>query len=114
MTKHIITTLIAAVLTAGTLTAHTERQPQMREALQLLHEAQEHPETELLRKARAHLEKAEHDKGGHRAEAIEAIDRAIRSHKEGEHKRTEEHIAHAIREIEEGEKFDREHEGKRR
>jgi hypothetical protein len=43
-----------------------ERHPEIREAL------------EALRRAKQHMEHAAHDFGGHRVEAIEATDRAIR------------------------------------
>ena len=43
--------------------------------------AQEHPELEAAKKdlesAKAHLQAAAHDYGGHRKQAIEAIDRAL-------------------------------------
>ncbi len=38
---------------------------------------------EMLRSARAELERANHNKGGHRERAIEAVDRAIAQTREG-------------------------------
>lgn len=58
--------------------ALAEPQPKMEEALR------------LLRDAKGVLEKASHDKGGHRAKAIE-------------------HVNEAIKEVEEGIKFDDKH-----
>jgi len=46
--------------------APAERHPEIREAL------------EALRRAKGHMEHAAHDFGGHRVEAIEATDRAIK------------------------------------
>ena len=59
--------LIAAIAVVGLLTpfAYAENQPRMQHALQ------------ALENARAQLEKAEHDKGGHRVKAIELINHAI-------------------------------------
>ncbi|MDB6139154.1 MAG: hypothetical protein JWO94_2226 [Verrucomicrobiaceae bacterium] len=114
MKTHLFIGLLTAALITGTITVRAEPQPQMHEALRLLHDAQVHPEMELLHKAKEHLEKGDRDKGGHRAEAIEAIDRAMKAHKNGEPKKAEEHILHAIHEVEEGEAWDREHEGHRR
>jgi hypothetical protein len=59
--------LIAAIAVVGLLTplAYAEKQPHMQHALQ------------ALESARAQLETAEHDKGGHRTKAIELINHAI-------------------------------------
>jgi hypothetical protein len=59
--------LITVVAIVGLLIplAYAEKQPHMQRALQ------------ALENARAQLEKAEHDKGGHRAKAIELINQAI-------------------------------------
>jgi hypothetical protein len=59
--------LIAAIAVVGLLIplAYAENQPRMQHALQ------------ALENARAQLEKAEHDKGGHRVKAIELINHAI-------------------------------------
>jgi hypothetical protein len=51
--------------------ALAEPQPKMEEALR------------LLREAKGHLEQATHDKGGHRAKAIEHVNEAIREVEEG-------------------------------
>lgn len=52
--------------TPATATPAAEPHPQIREAL------------EALRRAKAHMEHAAHDFGGHRVEAIKATDEAIR------------------------------------
>ena len=59
--------ILGLALAAGTLApaALAEDQPHMRAAL------------EHLRAAKAELEKAEHDKGGHRAKAQQLTDQAI-------------------------------------
>jgi hypothetical protein len=51
---------------AAAAASPAERHPEIREAI------------EALRRAKAHMEHAAHDFGGHRVEAIEATDRAIR------------------------------------
>jgi hypothetical protein len=51
---------------AATTATPTEPHPEIREAL------------ESLRRAKVHMEHAAHDFGGHRVEAIEATDRAIK------------------------------------
>lgn len=56
--------LLGASLAASTV-AYAEAQPHMREALRLLQDA------------RAQLDKAEADKGGHRVAAIGKVDEAI-------------------------------------
>jgi hypothetical protein len=56
----------ASALPATPAAAPAERHPEIREAL------------EALRRAKAHMEHAAHDFGGHRVEAIEATDRAIK------------------------------------
>ena len=65
--KLIATLMIMCALTAvscASTTTHAD-QPHMQAALNSLQEA------------RAHLTNATHDKGGHRKDAIDAIDRAI-------------------------------------
>jgi hypothetical protein len=65
-------TLTAALLGAcATATVSRADQPRMQAALQNLQEA------------KRQLQLATHDKGGHRAEAIEAVDRAIRQVERG-------------------------------
>jgi hypothetical protein len=56
----------ASTLPATPAAAPAERHPEIREAL------------ESLRRAKEHMEHAAHDFGGHRVEAIEATDRAIK------------------------------------
>jgi len=56
----------ATALPATPAAAAAERHPEIREAL------------EALRRAKGHMEHAAHDFGGHRVEAIEATDRAIK------------------------------------
>jgi hypothetical protein len=55
-----------SALPATPAAAPAERHPEIREAL------------EALRRAKEHMEHAAHDFGGHRVEAIEATDRAIK------------------------------------
>jgi hypothetical protein len=59
--------LIMAMLLVGALIpfAYAENQPHMQHALH------------ALQNAKSQLEKAEHDKGGHRVKAIELINQAI-------------------------------------
>ena len=59
--------LITVMAVAGLLVplAYAEKQPHMQHALH------------ALENAKAQLEKAEHDKGGHRVKAIELINQAI-------------------------------------
>jgi hypothetical protein len=59
-------TQAASALPATPTAAPAERHPEIREAL------------ESLRRAKEHMEHAAHDFGGHRVEAIEATDRAIK------------------------------------
>jgi hypothetical protein len=59
-------TAAASALPATPAATPAEKHPEIREAL------------ESLRRAKEHLEHAAHDFGGHRVEAIEATDRAIR------------------------------------
>jgi hypothetical protein len=59
------TSLTAASLPATANPAPAEQHPQIRDAIA------------ALRNARAHLEHAAHDFGGHRVEAIKATDEAI-------------------------------------
>ena len=65
--KKIIPIVAAFVLGCGMTSAiaYAESQPHMREAIR------------LLRDARAQLDKAEADKGGHRVAAIARVDEAI-------------------------------------
>ena len=65
---------LLALIVAGTMMvrlAIAENQPHMEAAL------------EHLRAARAELEKAEHDKGGHRARAQQLVNDAIKQVEEG-------------------------------
>ena len=63
--------LSVAILGAMNVSLVRAGQPEMREALH------------HLREARAHLERAEHNKGGWRIRAIENVDRAIRETENG-------------------------------
>jgi hypothetical protein len=63
--------LSVAILGAMNVGLVRAGQPEMREALH------------HLREARAHLERAEHNKGGWRIRAIENVDRAIRETENG-------------------------------
>lgn len=71
------TLVLASALTVVTTSGHfvqeasAEAQPRMRTAL------------DLLRKAKAELEAATPDKGGHRVKAIESTDKAIEETKAG-------------------------------
>ncbi len=56
----------ASVLPATPAATPAERHPEIREAL------------ESLRRAKAHMEHAAHDFGGHRVEAVEATNQAIK------------------------------------
>jgi hypothetical protein len=56
----------ASALPAAPAAVPAERHPEIREAL------------ESLRRAKEHMEHAAHDFGGHRVEAIEATDRAMK------------------------------------
>lgn len=56
----------ASALPATPAAVPAERHPEIREAL------------ESLRRAKEHMEHAAHDFGGHRVEAIEATDRAMK------------------------------------
>ena len=70
--KNLIVLGIAVLFVAGSsVGAWAEKQPHMKGAL------------ENLRQAKAQLEKADPDKGGHRAEAIKLIDQAIQEVKAG-------------------------------
>ena len=60
-----ITRSLALLLCLAAPAAFAEPQPKMREAL------------ELLRQAKAALQAAAHDKGGHRVKALEKVDEAI-------------------------------------
>ncbi|HXX53250.1 MAG TPA: hypothetical protein VEI28_01625 [Thermodesulfovibrionales bacterium] len=72
MKKNFVVLLAAVALVAGlVIGAWAERQPHMRAAL------------EHLQKARVQLEKAEHDKGGHRANALALVERAISEVQQG-------------------------------
>lgn len=74
--------VVLAVLAMPRIVA-AEDQPHMRAAL------------EALEQAKQHLQQAEHDKGGHRAKALQLTDQAINH-------------------VKEGMKYDRQHEGKDR
>jgi hypothetical protein len=70
--KRFVVMIVALCLTVGfAIGAWAERQPHMGAAL------------EHLREARAELRAAAPDKGGHKAEAIRLVDRAIRHVREG-------------------------------
>jgi acyl-CoA reductase-like NAD-dependent aldehyde dehydrogenase len=73
---------IALGMIAGSFAFAEERQPHMQAAL------------EHLQKARAELQAAEHDKGGHREKALTLTDQAIKH-------------------VQEGMAYDRSHEGKK-
>ena len=62
--------ILLAISALGLNTARAD-QPEMREALR------------HLREARAHLERAEHNKGGWRLRALENVDRAIHETENG-------------------------------
>ena len=107
--KRIITGVVAVVLWAGAWCAQAEHQPQMQDALRLLREARAHPAFESLHQAKVHLEKAEHDKGGHRVKALELVEEAIVAHRDGLHRKAIAKIDQAIGQIEKGETFDNLH-----
>jgi len=70
--KRLVVMIVALCLITGFAAGvWAERQPHMRAAL------------EHLRAARAELEAAAHDKGGHKIAALKAIDQAIEQVKEG-------------------------------
>jgi hypothetical protein len=70
--KSLIVTLVAVCLIVGiSVSVWAEKQPHMRASL-----------THLM-KAKAQLEKAEPDKGGHRVAAVKLIDQAIEEVKAG-------------------------------
>ena len=70
--KRFVVIIVALCLIIGFAAGvWAERQPHMRAAL------------EHLRAARAELEAASHDKGGHKAAALKAIDQAIEHVREG-------------------------------
>ena len=70
--KNLIAMFVAVFLVVGiSSSVWAEKQPHMQGAL------------EGLRKAKAQLEKAEPDKGGHRVAAIKLIDQAIQEVKAG-------------------------------
>ncbi|HET6464384.1 MAG TPA: hypothetical protein VFH55_02085 [Nitrospiria bacterium] len=70
--KNLMVILAAFFLIVGiSVSVWAEKQPHMKSAL------------EGLRQAKAQLEKAEPDKGGHRVEAIKLIDQAIQEVKAG-------------------------------
>jgi len=72
MKKKLLSMVVFVFLIAGiSVSAWAEKQPHMKSAL------------EGLRKAKAQLEKAEPDKGGHRVAAIKLIDQAIDEVKAG-------------------------------
>jgi len=72
MRKKVVVLFVAVALVAGlTIGAWAERQPHMRGAL------------EHLQKAKVQLEKAEHNKGGHRAAALSLVEQAISEVKQG-------------------------------
>ncbi|MGC2695622.1 MAG: hypothetical protein WA738_07510 [Candidatus Angelobacter sp.] len=63
--------LLTAPISAAVSHSADDDQPHMQAAL------------EALQQAKHHLEEATHDKGGHRAAAIKAVDAAIKHVKEG-------------------------------
>ncbi len=67
----LVLALVLAAFYAGTLTVRAENQPHMKAAL------------EHLQAAKAELQKAEADKGGHREAALKATDEAIHHVHEG-------------------------------
>jgi len=70
--KNLVIVMVAVCLSVGvSARVWAEKQPHMQSAL------------EGLKKAKAQLEKAEPDKGGHRVEAIKLIDQAIQEVKAG-------------------------------
>jgi len=72
MKKRFVVLIVAIALVAGlVMGAWAERQPHMKAAL------------EHLQKAKVQLEKAEHDKGGHRANALSLVEQAISEVKQG-------------------------------
>ena len=93
--------LSIVALVMGTTLAMAE-QPLMNKAIDQLELARKHDHIEHLEKARHALEEAAHDKGGERAEAIHHINEAINAAKKDEHKRMEEQIDLAIRDVREG------------
>lgn len=71
MTKTIAAFVVALSLSVPTAAAFAEPQPNMKEAL------------EHLKNAKASLEKATPDKGGHRVKAIELVNKAIEQTEKG-------------------------------
>lgn len=70
MNNWMMTVAVTAALAIAPL-AFAEKQPHMEHALK------------DLENAKAQLEKAEHDKGGHRAKAVELVKQAISEVREG-------------------------------
>ena len=71
MKRFVSCTLPLVFLATMSLPAFGQNQPKMREAL------------ETLERAKQQLQQAEHDKGGHRVEAIKHVDMAIAQVKAG-------------------------------
>ena len=67
----VVLTLAIVSSCATTVAVHDQRQPHMRAAL------------EALQTAKAELEAAEHNKGGHREKALELVKAAIEQTKKG-------------------------------
>jgi len=72
MLKKIVIALLVGLLVCGSIVSWAAiHQPHMIASL------------EALKKARAELQMAEHNKGGHREKAIELVDKAIEQTKKG-------------------------------
>jgi hypothetical protein len=63
--KIVVIVLVVGLMIGGAVSCHAMEQPHMVAAM------------DHLRAAKAELEKAEHNKGGHRVKAIENINRAM-------------------------------------
>jgi hypothetical protein len=86
--------LVLALLSFSSVTIAQDRDDQRREAQPHMQAALEH-----LRQAQAELQKAEHDKGGHRAKALDFVNRAMAQVQEGmQYDRTHESRAEEKRE----------------
>ena len=100
-TRILLCFLSMVALALGTTRVMAD-QPMMNKAIDQLELARKHDHIEHLEKAKHALEEAAHDKGGERKEAIRHIEEAISAAKKDEHKRMEEQIDLAIRDVREG------------
>jgi hypothetical protein len=109
LTRRMLLCLAPVFFAGGVLCAYEEPQPHMRLALRTLPEAKAAPAVATLLKARKQLEKASHDKGGHRTRAIDAVDLAIRALNQGSKQMAVTRIEQAIVQAEKGVRFDVSH-----